>query len=156
MNLKINFLGLLLILLTESVFSQEAVTTAGGESTGTGSVSFTIGQIVYSQISSDDNFIIQGVQQPFEIFSDGKNKFISLEYSVYPNPTVDYLTLKIINFNHQALSYKLYDTNGKLIKNSKLLESNTNIEMKYLQSAMYFLVVSNDLKVLKSFKIIKN
>ena len=65
----------------------------------------------------------QGVQQPFEISivtGIEEAKGINLSVSAYPNPTTDYLTLSIDEFEISNLSYQLYDMNGKLYKMKKL------------------------------------
>ncbi|MGB4293795.1 MAG: hypothetical protein WBJ37_13065 [Bacteroidales bacterium] len=48
--------------------AQNTVTSAGGDASGSGgSVSYTTGQIVYTTVSSANNSVAQGVQQPWEI-----------------------------------------------------------------------------------------
>jgi hypothetical protein len=51
--------------------AQNSVNAAGGEAVGAGSVSFTLGQVSYTTLNSNDgNYLIQGVQIPFEFICE--------------------------------------------------------------------------------------
>jgi len=140
--------------------AQKAVSTAGGDASGSESTaSYTIGQVVYTTNSSQSGTITQGVQQPYELYvvsGIAEAKGISLECAVYPNPTNNLVKLKIENFNLGNLSYELYDINGKLLQDKKTEGSETIISMADLVPAIYFLKVTDNTKEVKVFKIIKN
>jgi len=132
-----------------SLQAQQTTTTAGGEANGSGgTASYTVGQTLYTtSTGTNGNSIAQGVQQPYEISTTiGINEtYISLEMSVYPNPTTNYLTLKVdalASFSNQQLSYQLYDMQGRLIRDIIISSKTTNISMEYLPSATYFLKIS--------------
>jgi hypothetical protein len=138
--------------------AQEVITTSGGNASGnTGSLSYTLGQIAYTTLSSTTGILTQGVQQPYEIFitkSTPNTEGINL--LVYPNPTRDILTLKIINMDIKGLRYILYDMNGKLLQD-KLIESNEiPISLGAYAGGVYVLKVTDLKKKIKIFKIIKN
>jgi hypothetical protein len=142
-----------------AIQAQEAVTASGGDATGSGgTVSYTIGQVAYITNTGAGGIVTQGVQQPYEFFILGinVNKDISMEMLVYPNPSVAFVNLKVINQNLENLSYQLYDINQKLILNQKISSTETSIPMETLSPATYFLKVSDNKKVVKTFKIIKN
>jgi hypothetical protein len=154
----------IVILLSFSLFSlsaQQSVHVAGGNSIGSdGSVvSYTIGQVVCSSITANNGSVLQGVQQPYEIsvvtsIEDAKN--INLFITTYPNPTTDYLTLKIEDFDISNLSYQLYDINGKLLQNQQITSTQTSIVTSNLVPAAYFVRVIQENKEIKIFKIIKH
>ena len=101
-----------------AIQAQEAVTAAGGDATGSGgSVSYSIGQIDYITNTGTGGTVTQGVQQPYEFFIVGidDKKDISVELSVYPNPAVSTVNLRIDNQNLENISFQLYDMNEKLI-----------------------------------------
>jgi hypothetical protein len=154
-------IGFFLIIIcgTSICYSQQAVSTAGGEASGTGgTVSYTIGQVSYTTNTDNDGTVTQGVQQPYEIFDIGNavdDYGISLELSVYPNPASDYLTLKVKNYTSGNLTYQLYDADGKLLENKEIVDAETTIQMDELSPAIYFLKVSNNDTEVKTFKIIK-
>jgi hypothetical protein len=140
--------------------AQKAISTAGGEATGTGgTVSYTIGQVAYTTNSESEGSVVQGVQQPYEIYDIGNSVDeygINLELSVFPNPTNDFLKLRIKYYMANKLIYQLYDSNGKLLESKKLESSETIIQMDMLAPSVYFLkVTDNDIEV-RSFKIIKH
>jgi len=142
------------------LYAQESIPASGGSGSGSGgSMSYTVGQAVYTTNTGSNGSVAQGVQQPFEIsVVNGikETKGISLQCSVYPNPTTDVLTLKVENYEIQHLTYKLFDITGKLLKNKNVESNETSIEMKNLAPSSYFLKVFENQKEVKTFKIIKN
>lgn len=137
-----------------------SVNAAGGNATGAGgSASYSVGQVFFTSVSSTTTSVAEGVQQPFEIsvFTGVKDiKAIDLYYVAYPNPTSGKLTLKIDNFKPISFTFQLMDVNGKILRNDKLTEKETVIDMTELKPAAYFLKVTNSKKGVKIFKIIKH
>lgn len=160
-NKKIN-LSLLFVLGLGFVglHAQEVITTTGGNASGSGgSVSYTVGQIVYNSNAGSNGSVSQGVQQPFEIsvisgLDEGEG--INLTCSAYPNPTTDFLTLKVGVIKTENLAYQLYDIGGKLLVSNKVEGNETTICMSNLVQSVYFLKLTNNNKEIKTFKIIKN
>ena len=139
--------------------AQKNTVSTGGEATGSGgTVSYTIGQIDYTQQSSSNGNVNQGLQQPYEIFIVGidDNKEISLEMVLYPNPTDSDIKLKIDQAFVGNLTYQLFDFNGRQLVNEKIISAVTSIRTSTLSSATYFLNVSDETQLIKTFKIIKN
>lgn len=140
--------------------AQNAIPASGGNAAGTGgSVSYTVGQVVYSQVSGTNGIITQGVQQPFEISvvtaikeADG----ITLEMIVYPNPATDFIRLRIVNFEIENLVYRLYDITGSMLKTDEVDVEETTISMQDLRPSTYFLKIIQGTKDIKTFKLIKN
>ncbi len=64
---------------------------------------------------------------------------------VYPNPSVDYLwiTQKFINNNSTVEIYDLY---GQVYLSSKLLETNTKLDIRKFPNGIYFVVVTGKSK----------
>lgn len=140
--------------------AQESVNVTGGNATGEGgSVSYSIGQIVYTTNTGTSGSVAQGVQQPFEISVETgfvEYKGINLSVSAYPNPTTNYLTLSIGEFGISNLSYQLYDLNGKLLRNEKLSGIKTQINMSNYVPSTYLVKIISGIQSIKTFKIIKN
>jgi opacity protein-like surface antigen len=150
---------LALLLITSVGFAQQNVVASGGSFSGTGgSVSYSVGQIGYSYKTGSNGKIIEGNQQPFEISVLGTDNFteINLQFSVIPNPTVNFLTLSINNYNLDDLSFQLYDMAGRLIKNQRISEYQTQISMLDKEAGAYLLNIIDKSSKIKSFKIIKN
>jgi hypothetical protein len=142
------------------VQGQEAIPATGGNVSGSGgSVSYTVGQLVYNTFPGTNGTLAQGVQQPFEIsvvtgIEDTKDIFLEIE--VYPNPAKDYLKLKIGNYDIVNLSFQLYDIKGNLLLRNRVDGNETIISMNPFIPSTYFLKVIDKNKVIKIFKIIKN
>jgi len=141
--------------------AQEALPATGGEASGGGgSASYTVGQVVYTtNVGTNGNSVAQGVQQPYEIsivLGLPEAKGINLSVSAYPNPTSDYLTVKVENYETVNLQYMVFDINGKLLQTIKATGGETQIQTSKLVPAIYFVKVLNNKKEIKVFKIIKN
>ena len=137
--------------------AQESPTATGGDATGTGgTASYSVGQVVHTTATGTNGSVAQGVQQTYEISTTaGINETaIHLEMSVYPNPTINYLTLKVED--NSNLSYQLYDLQGKVIETKKINANSTIVTMEALPKASYFLTVTDNKKIVKTFKVIKN
>lgn len=140
--------------------AQTTIPASGGNATGTGgSVSYSLGQVAYTTYTGSNGTVSQGVQQPFEIsivtgLEEAKD--ISFEIMAYPNPASDFIKLMIKNYEVDNLSYQLYDVNGSILQDNKIEGQETNISMLNLKPSVYFLKVTDNKKVVKTFKIIKN
>ncbi|HPF00730.1 MAG: T9SS type A sorting domain-containing protein [Bacteroidales bacterium] len=136
----------------------ESISASGGNAIGSaGSVSYTVGQIVYSTNSSTSGSVAQGIQQPYEISEvvDGYEQLSEHLYcSVYPNPTTDFLVLEIDNA--AEVIYQLYDATGKFVASRIVTDATTMIDMNGLVSGTYFLKILKDNQMVKTYKIIKN
>jgi len=150
------FLGLGLMGLQ----AQKSVNSTGGNASGSGgSASYTVGQAVYTSNTETGGTVAQGVQQPYEIWVETtieEAKGINLLVTAYPNPTTDYLTLRIDEFDISDLSYQLYDMQGKLLRNEKITSNQTRIVMSNLAPATYSVKVVQGNKEIKTFKIVKH
>jgi hypothetical protein len=147
------------LLVTQLAQSQEIIPASGGEATGSGgSASYTIGQVFYSTNTSTTGGVSQGVQQAFEFQTLSNPGLTTVKVTAvsYPNPTKDFITLKITDTAINNLRYTLFDVNGKAIVSDVIATSSTQIQMKHLSTGAYVLKVSQKNKPLKTFKIIKN
>ena len=140
------------------VNAQGVLTASGGEDTGGGSVSYSVGQLVCATDEGSNGSIAPGVQQPYEIsFVSGFNEIlgITLECTIFPNPATDFLTLNIKDYFNKKLSYLLFDNTGKLLEIKEIKDVETVIVMTNLVSSIYFLKITDGQKEFKTFKIIK-
>jgi len=143
--------------------AQEAIPAAGGNTSGSGgSVSYSVGQVVYTTSTGTNGSVAQGVQQPYEIsVVTGIEEAIgiNLMVSAYPNPTTDFLNLKVdasTTLSIQSMSYQLFDISGKLLENKKLTGNETQIDLNGFISSTYFVKVLENNQLIKNFKIVKN
>ena len=153
-------LSILIVIVVFPLIAQEAIPAAGGDATGSGgSVSYSVGQMVYTTNTGTNGSVAEGVQQPYEIsvvVGIEQAKDINLICTAYPNPATDLLTLEVEIAANENLFFQLYDMMGKLLVSKKLIDIKTTISMANLAPATYFLKVTDNQKVVKTFKIIKN
>jgi hypothetical protein len=138
---------------------QSSIPATGGNATGSGgTVSYTVGQVTYQTFSGTDGSVAQGVQQPYEISvvtAIENTEGIMLEYKVYPNPAHGLIKLTIKPFDDGNFKFWLYDLNGILLQDKKVIREETEISLENLNPAVYFLKVLKDNKEVKVFKIVK-
>jgi hypothetical protein len=159
-EITITLISFCILGLLAPLQAQNTIPATGGNASGIGgSISYTVGQVVYTSNTGTTGSVTQGVQQPYEISvitGLEESKGIDLNCIAYPNPTIDFLTLKVGNCDKENLSYKLFDINGILLQNKKIAGNETTIDLSNLVSATYFLIVTDNNKEIKTFKIIKN
>lgn len=157
MKLNITFL---LCIAFFGVHAQQNTLTTGSNASGIGgTVSYSVGQAIYSYTLSSINSVAQGVQQPFEISVitslQGYNN-IALQCAAYPNPATDHLMLTVGDLDTEKIVYQLYDIHGKLLESKTIVSGETLILLGHLIPATYFLRVTKEEQEIKLFKIIKN
>lgn len=153
---------LLLCFISHGAYAQEVIPIIGGNATGSGgTVSYSIGQVVYTTNSGTNGSVVQGVQQPYEISvitGLEEAEGITLLCNAYPNPVTDQLIVHVdasATLNIRMMQYQLYDSKGKLIVHKIPDGNETFIAMENLDPATYFLKVIQSGKEVKLFKIIK-
>ena len=150
---------LLIILSSFRIMAQQAINASGANATGSGgSVSYSVGQVLYTTNSGSNGSSAQGVQQPYEIsttLSLPEANDIRL-MSVYPNPTTNRVVLNVGNYGTTNLSLQFIDSNGRILLENKIINIETNLDIENYPVAIYFLKVMDKNSAIKIFKIIKN
>lgn len=138
--------------------SHQVLSASGGDATGSGgSFAYSLGQIVYTTSIGTTGSVAQGVEQAYEIFSVGiQEKTLNISLSIFPNPTSDFLTLKVEDYNNEILRFDILDEQGKLILSEQITNQNTPFVMTDLASGPYFINIIQANKIIQNFKIIKN
>lgn len=153
--------GITLLLIGSAgiLMAQESISPAGGDAIGSGgSSSYTIGQTVYAQNISLDGASSEGVQHPYEISiitGSSHPVFDHIQVSVYPNPTMNGLTLTSGDNSLENGNYQLFTEMGIEIKGSSINGLSTQIDMSDLKQSTYILKISQNHQEIKTFKIIK-
>ena len=139
--------------------AQQSVNSSGGNATGSGgTVSYSIGQVVYTTNSGNSGNVAQGVQQTYEIIPAGINEEEpKISLSVFPNPITDHLILQVNEVEHSTLNFQLCDMQGKQLSKGQIIAKQTQINTASLSSATYFInVINQENQKVQTFKIIKN
>ena len=156
--MKKYILGTLFFLVPFFIISQEIISSTNGDSSGSGgSSSYTIGQVFFNTIESDYGSLVQGVQQPFEFQTLSTPALLTVQLTAvtYPNPTTDFVLLKILDTALENLQYTLFDLTGKSITKKPITSNVTQIKMMHLSMGVYLLKITKMNKPIKTFKIIK-
>ncbi len=156
---SIIFHVLFLFILTGygKIIAQEVVSSAGdSHSKANGSISYTIGEPVVETFTGENNILTQGFQQTNLVVSAIKElPGLDFEITASPNPASEIVKLKICKESIAGMQYTLYDMNGNLLLKNRLEGAETEIPFNDLAPAEYILIVSDEDKELKSFKIVK-
>lgn len=151
--------SIVLALYTNTIQAQESIHAAGGNATGSsGSVSYSIGQVNYSNQSTSSGKISQGVQQAFEIYSVGiPEPALNISMQLFPNPTSSSLVLQINDSFSEVLQLDIVDMQGKKVATYLIHETITNMDVSNLASASYYVSISSkDTNRKQLFLIVKN
>ena len=147
------------LLLTSVLSAQETFSSSGFNSNGnSGIITYTVGQVAIDFNTGNNGSLIQGVQQPYEIFSTLGNDifYINLNLIAYPNPTTDQLVLGIENFKGKKFYYQLFNMQGKSLLYDKCIDNKTHINLNEFPSNTYLLSIVENNTIIKTFRIIKN
>src|SRR6478609_9686418 len=151
-------LGLLLSLGVIGAKAQNSTVTAGGEGSGSGgTVSYSIGLTTFETSSGTSGSAAAGVQHAYvSVVSGLDHPEVNLLAEVYPNPTVNNVTLKVDGISTDNLSFVLLDITGNVLQQSSVNNNSTTINLENLSNTTFLLKVFRKKQELKTFKIIKN
>ena len=143
--------------VVSSLAQSSPVSAGGDQNSPTGSVAYSVGQVVYSSTDGIDGNSNQGVQQPYELFTVEVSEFQDkIGLTVFPNPATDQITIVLENPDDEAYFYELVNAEGKLIDQQRILTAQTTIQVAELPVATYFLKVSNTHNQQTVFQLVKN
>ena len=146
------------VISLSTLLAQEALMASGGNASGSGgSVSYSVGQIVYTTNTGSDGSAAQGVQQSFRnsVVTGLGDEGISLHCTVYPNPATDFITIKVEDFDFSTLSLFLFDLQGNLLESKKIENDETIIFTENLVPSIYILKVVHTDQKETLFRIVK-
>jgi len=154
--MKRNILLTLLLVINIAINAQEVISVQGASySNSSGSIDFTIGEVVTATLTNTNNILTQGFHQTNLTVLAVDDFDINFQARVFPNPAQDVLQLDIQNFS--GLNYKLYDIQGRQLYSAVVGNKNTLINTAQYANGMYLLVILNENnQKLKTYRIIKN
>lgn len=143
------------LVLSSVTYAQEIVSTQGDSYTnGSGSIDFTIGEVVINTGTDGTNDLTQGFHQTNWNFLGVDNHEQNSEATVYPNPMGTELYIQTENF--EFVSYVLYDATGRIVAENKLNALQTGIDVSTFAPSSYSLVLQDENQnKIKTFKLIK-
>jgi len=140
------------------VGAQQSVHSSGGDAFGlSGTVAYSVGQVVYTANDGATGKLSQGVQQAYEVFTVGLPQTVKeINLAVFPNPATDILILQTGATVYTSLSCRLYDVQGRTLQQIQITDRQTQLDLRACAAATYFLEIRQKGQVLQTFKIIKN
>ncbi len=141
-----------------SLGAQTSLNTSGGVAlSSSGTVAYSLGQAFQDTPSNGLVSVSQGVQQPYEITQTLGIDIseISLNVKVFPNPTQDFLNLRVDFSDYSKYTYSIYDSSDKLILAGKVSSRDTVLRVSSYPAGLYYVKVIKSGKPLKVFKVIK-
>lgn len=152
-----NFIVLTFIFTPILANAQSAVLASGGDATsGSGGVSYSIGQIAIGNISSPMASVNEGVQQPFELFAvHVDEELLAITISLFPNPTHSEVVIQIPD-SEQHLTALFFASDGNLLQKVQLAESRTSVNVSDWSASTYLVQITNSKGNSAAYKLIKH
>lgn len=147
------FIFCILVSLSFISRGQQGIVSAGGDASGSGgSISYSVGQVVYS----NNDFVNEGLQQPFEIFIISvDDSFLAVQLNLYPNPTSQELFIEMNNFS-EGITANVYDADGSLIDTIRLRSAKTSIPVRDWAAATYFVRLTDEAGRSAGYSVVKH
>lgn len=116
----------------------------------------SFGEVATEFITADNLSISQGfLQTYFQLVPVENNPIVELEIKIGPIPCTTYFDIE--KNTEVDLTAFLFNTEGRIINTTTLVNKRTTIEMSTLPAGNYFLLIKNgETPVFKSFKVIKS
>lgn len=152
-----NCLTVLIFLSPGMISAQQVLSSTGGTVQNTsGSISYTLGELVIDTRADGTRVLTQGFQQT-EILLTAMHELSGsgIQIIAYPNPTHDFVILKFEKGEIPNIEYILFDLRGRLLLKEKLTGNEAKISFQLYEPGSYFIKVSGDGKEIQTFKILK-
>lgn len=153
MKVKLFILVLFFTCSVKVSIGQSSINTMGNSQiTSSGSISFSIGQMMTKSDLQPNGQMFHGVQIARETTLN-INKIQSRAFTAFPNPVVGALKIDGLGAN-ESFAYELVSMSGNVVKSGLLNSSNSLISTEELTAGVFLLsIVGTDSKT--SFKIFK-
>ncbi|MEM7109967.1 MAG: T9SS type A sorting domain-containing protein [Bacteroidota bacterium] len=148
------FFSLTFALAGIAVHAQQAfVSTGGTADIGSESITYVVGQMT-NQSSNQLHF---GVLQVFDMSGEilGIDNPEGVDFSIYPNPTTQFLKVRYSGGKPLSLTYKFFDLQGREVVSGTMQGDEPSIDVTRLANHQYQLMVFSRNQLIKTFKIVK-
>ena len=140
---------------------RQVIGSAGGfDQAGGVSLSYTVGEPIVETAITGSVILTQGFQQPDDLRVGINEVTVSMDYTVYPNPTDDRLIVELKSDQLVDVQLSLFDIAGQQLINPTQVsvtgKVTKELSLKDYAAATYILVLTDkNGKQLKNFKIQK-
>ena len=153
---KITIMTVLLLGSLSGIGQQNIATTGAYFENSEFSVSYGVGELAIETFSSDNFILTQGFQQSRLTVTAIDDENSSTEsFTVYPNPTSDYVNVDFKNADNGQYAYQIIDIAGKIIDQQNIANQNMRVSFVEQKAGVYFLQILSKDKPIKTYKIVK-
>jgi hypothetical protein len=111
------------------------------------SYAYTVGEVVFFTLNSDNRILTQGFHQPehTRIVSVGGPDFVGWDITVFPNPVSEVLTVQFSSEKGTGLTATVVDLLGKVILHEQPLAEpdGSTLDCRAWQPGVYFLILKD-------------
>jgi len=156
------FISFLMVLLSVGMHAQSispfVIASSGGEgSSGDMSIEWTLGEMMVETFTADDIVLTQGFHQPHLIVTSiDEMPGHDISIDAYPNPTSDFINIRLHDDKYHDMEYNLFNEQGRLIRSGRLEGLITEISLNEQQNGVYFVIITTGREEVKTFKVVKN
>jgi len=120
-------------------------------------IEWTLGEMMIETFAADDIVLTQGFHQPhLVVTSIDEIPGHDISIDAYPNPTTDFVNVRLHDDKYAEMEYSLFDEQGRLIRSSRLEGLITEVSLNEQQAGIYFLIITRGSEEIKTFKVVKN
>lgn len=118
---------------------------------------WSIGEVQTETYSANGHLLTQGFHQSKYAVATAVNNINGLQFEItaFPNPTTDYVNLKVESIKVENLQYSITDLSGIELLNRQFLGNIEQINFSNFAIGSYFISILQKNRLIKSFKIIK-
>lgn len=158
MKIQITILAILMSSLgfTQTSIKKSSIDSGGAiAQNGTISILYTVGELAVQETTNGTIHISEGFISPEMLDALDVKSYTSLTgISIFPNPTVDYVTVHFTNSSNYLIT--ITDLTGKKINSFTTNDSQFQIEMSNYSNGVYLVLVKDiSNKKYKVYKILK-
>jgi hypothetical protein len=137
--------------------NQQVVATSGDSYKNSNfQLDWSLGELQTETYYGTEIILTQGFNQADYIpISKIENSKLEPGISIFPNPAIDYIQVKIEDLSITNLHYFITNLLGKKLVDNNLTNSSTLINLNTYEVGTYFIIITQNNKIFKIFKIIR-
>lgn len=147
-----------LLRLNAQTNSPEIITTAGDSfKASNAQIDWTLGEISTNTVSKNGTTLTQGFQQgDYNIHILVIKETENYKISVFPNPAIDFVTLKTVDFEfNKNANIQIIDLQGRKIFETLFSNNAQTLNLSHFVAGEYILRILDSNSIIGEFKIIK-
>lgn len=143
-----------LVVVSTTAFGQEVISSQGNSyANSSGSIDFTIGEVVTNTVTNGTNDLTQGFHQTTWQFVELDEFDANFLVFIFPNPTQDVLTIQAAAY--EGVMFVLTDARGRVVMKDVLMGELTPLDVASFEVGTYNLSLEKDSSILKALRLIK-